>query len=125
MVDPHEQIQAMEALRAQAILNADVATLREMTSDDYVHVDGSGHLRNKQEFLASLSGDHANYTRYSIADNVIVVHGEVAIVTGRFQNEHVTPAGVRIGKSGRHLRVYVRSVAGWSNIAHQGTEIRQ
>jgi len=125
MADAHEQIHAIEALRAQAILDADVATLRAMTGDDYVHVDGSGRLRNKEEFLASLRGDHAHYTRYSIADNVVSIHADVAIVTGRFQNEHVTSTGAKISKSGRHLRVYVRSLNGWRNVAHQGTEIRQ
>lgn len=125
MVDAHEQIHAIEALRARAILDADVTALREITGDDYVHVDGSGRLRNKEEFLASLRGDHAHYTHYSVADNVISIHADVAIVSGRFQNEHVTPDGAKIAKSGRHLRVYVRRLDGWSNIAHQGTEIRQ
>jgi len=125
MVDAREQIHAIEALRAQAILHGDVATLRKITGDDYVHVDGSGRLRNKEEFLATLSGGHARYTRYSIADNVIALHGDVAIVTGRFQNDHVTPAGATISKTGRHLRVYVRKLASWSNIAHQGTEIKE
>lgn len=124
MVDPHQQIHAIEVLRAQAILNADVASLREITGEDYVHVDGSGRLRNKEEFLASFSGEHAHYTRYSIADNVISVHAEVAVVSGRFENEHVTATGAKISKRGRHLRVYVRRSNGWSNIAHQGTEIK-
>lgn len=125
MTDPLEQIHALEALRAQAIVTGNVATLRRITGDDYVHVDGSGRLRSKEEFLASFSGEHAHYRRYSIADNVISLHGEVAVVTGRFENEHVTAAGETISKQGRHLRVYVRRLDSWINIAHQGTEIKQ
>lgn len=125
MVDSLEQIRAIETLRARAILEGDVATLDEITGDDYVHVDGNGRLRNKQEFLSTLSQAQARYTRYEISDSVIAVHGEVAVVTGQFQNEHITPSGTTIAKTGRHLRVYVRRPTGWSNIAHQGTEIKQ
>ena len=125
MIDSHEQIGAIEDVRARAIVESDVATLATITGDDYVHIDGSGRLRNKQEFLEALSAGQVRFTSYGVSDNVIAVHGEVAIVTGRFRNKHVSPAGATIAKSGRHLRVYVRTSTGWSNVAHQGTEIKE
>jgi len=124
MTDVREQIAVIEALRAQAIATGDVATLRQMTDDEYAHVDGHGRLRNKQEFLGSLAAGGLRFTRYSVDDNVIAVHGDVAIVTGRFRNEQVTPEGATIAKHGRHVRVYIRTPTGWSNVVHQGTEIK-
>jgi ketosteroid isomerase-like protein len=120
---PCDHIRELEALRAEAIVQSDVASLRQMTGDEYRHIDARGQLRSKEEFLESLSGGLTHYTLYRVTDNTVVVEGDVAIVTGRFYNEQLQANGTIIAKSGRHVRVYVRRNAGWRNIVHQGTEI--
>ncbi|WP_375786974.1 nuclear transport factor 2 family protein [Bradyrhizobium sp. Pha-3] len=123
MTSPWDQIHELEARRAEAIVQGDVVALHQITSNAYQHIDACGQLRGKEAFLDSLSDGEARYTLYRVTDNTIVLEGDVAIVTGRFYNEQVQTNGTIISKSGRHVRVYVRRIAGWRNIVHQGTEI--
>jgi hypothetical protein len=50
-----EQVLAVEAKRVRALLNADFATLDQITAQDYVHVESNGRRRSKTEFLEGLA----------------------------------------------------------------------
>ena len=50
-MDPADRIARLEAARAKAIVEADIAALSRITDDDYVHVEVSGQVRDKRGFL--------------------------------------------------------------------------
>lgn len=116
-------IAALEEARAAAIVAADVATLEAMTDADYVHVEASGRVRTRAEFLETLRSGAARFERYELSDNRIQLYGDSAVVTGQFTNVLVSLDGNRTTKTARHMRVYVRRAAGWANVCHQATEI--
>jgi ketosteroid isomerase-like protein len=125
MAADEDRIGALEDIRARAIVTADIAALDAMTGDGYVHVDGDGALRDKQGFLAALTREGGRFVHYAVIENHILVKGDLAVVTGSFENMFAADDGSRRGKRGRHVRAYVRTDSGdWSNILHQGTEIR-
>ena len=115
------EIADVETRRSRAIVAGDIAALRTLTDDAYVHVDVSGLRRDRDDFLAALSGG-TRYDAYDVLENAIAVHGDVAVVTGTFRNVAHTE-GKLIETRGRHVRVYVRGSDGWKNILHQGTRM--
>ena len=113
----------LEAGRARAILEADVAWLKDMTDPDYIHVEATGQRRNREDFLAALASGKVRFTRYDVLENDIRIVDDVAIVSGIFQNEIEGTDVMCRQKRGRHCRIYIRRGDRWANILHQGTQI--
>jgi hypothetical protein len=118
-------IESIETSRAKAIVDADVGALDIITDDDYVHVESSGAIRTKREFLDLIRHGEGCYERYVIAQNNIRIYGKVAVVTGVFENTYRPRDGGCIVKRARHIRVYVRRDAAWRNVSHQATSLGQ
>ncbi|BCW87628.1 hypothetical protein sos41_07580 [Alphaproteobacteria bacterium SO-S41] len=116
-------IAALEDRRAAAIIAADVDTLAAMTDADYVHVETSGRVRTKQDFLETLRSGPGRFERYDIRENVIQLYGDAAVVTGVFENAYRAADGQCTAKTARHIRVYVRRSGGWMNVSHQATAL--
>lgn len=122
-MDPADRIARLEAARAKAIVEADIAALSRITDDDYVHVEVSGQVRDKRGFLDGVAPLGGRFERYELLENAIRVFGDTAVVTGLFENTFLSGDGRRTGKRGRHTRVYVRRGADWRNVSHQATAI--
>jgi hypothetical protein len=118
-----EQVLAVEAMRVRALLNADIATLDQITAQDYVHVESNGRRRSKTEFLDSLARSEYQFESFVIDENYVRMVGPVAIVTGCYHNDIRTREGLQPTKYARHIRVYVKDGDLWRNIAHQATQI--
>ena len=116
-------IAALEELRAAAIVSADTKALAAMTDADYVHVETSGRVRTKQDFLETLRSGPGRFERYDVTENVIRLYGDTAVVTGVFDNAYRTADGHCTAKTARHIRVYVRRAGGWTNVSHQATAL--
>ncbi|WP_084397960.1 nuclear transport factor 2 family protein [Henriciella aquimarina] len=113
----------VEAVRLKAMLEADVETLERITGDDYVHVESSGKVRTKTEFLDGFRNRDYRFESFVIEQNDVNMLGSVAVVTGRYHNIIETPAGVQPIKHARHVRVYALRDGQWINVTHQATEI--
>lgn len=120
-----DEVLAADALRISAMLEADVATLSRIISEDYIHVQSKGDLRNKQQFLGGLQAAQFRFDSFVVDENHVALHGDIAIVTGRYHNVVRTAAGPGPVKHARHIRVYVRRNGAWINTVHQATEIAQ
>jgi hypothetical protein len=117
-------IESIEASRAKAIVDADVETLNIITDDDYIHVESSGAIRTKREFLDLIRHADGGHEPYVIAENNIRIYGNVAVVTGAFESVYRPRDGDCIVKRARHIRVYVRRDAAWRNVSHQATAVK-
>lgn len=117
------EVLQVEKVRADAMVRADIETLDQMTSEDYTHVESTGRLRSKAEFLEALRQGEYRFESFVIDENQVRIIGDAAIVTGSYHNDIRTPAGLMPTKYARHLRVYVRRGGTWQNVAHQATEV--
>ena len=117
------QVLEVEAVRLQAMLDADIDTLDRITAADYVHVESTGQVRTKAQFLDGLRDREYRFKRFVIEENDVRIMGSAAVVTGRYRNVIETPEGVQPVKYARHIRVYERRNGQWMNVAHQATAI--
>jgi hypothetical protein len=117
------EVLAADARRIDALVAADLATLDELTAEDYTHVETNGGLRDKAQFLALLGQPGLRFVSWTIDENHVRIFGDVALVSGRYRNVVQTAAGVQPEKHARHLRVWVRRDGAWRNVAHQATRL--
>jgi ketosteroid isomerase-like protein len=113
------RLMALEQLvRVQALPNGDLNTLNAVLADEFVLVTSEGRSQSKQEWLAYLQSLDAFHS--VIQDMVVRVHGNTAIVTGRFQM-----SGVLRGKTfvhqGRFVDTCFSSNGRWWIIASVST----
>ncbi len=102
------RVEALEASRAKAIVEADIAQLDRMTDDSYVHVETRGQVRTKAKLLRAFDSAVGCYERYVLVDNLVQDHGDVAVVNGAFENLHRRADGGYSAKTARHTRLYIR-----------------
>lgn len=114
---------AVETIRLKAMLEADTETLDRITGADYVHVESTGQIRTKAQFLEGLRNREYRFESFVIDENDVRILGAVALVTGRYHNVIETRAGIQPVKFARHLRLYALRNGEWINVAHQATAI--
>jgi hypothetical protein len=116
------EVLAVEALRVKALVDGDIATLDRITSSDYRHVESTGKVRTKDQFLRDLEQGGYRFDSFVIDENQIRIFGDTAVVTGRYHNDIRTKLGLQPTKHALHVRIYVREGGKWINVAHQATE---
>ena len=113
------KLMALEHLvRVQALPSGDFNTLNAVLADKFVLVTSEGRSQSKAELLAALQSMDA--LRYVVQDMVVRVHGETAIVTGRFQMSGVR-AGKPFARHGRFVDTCLNSDGRWLIIASVST----
>lgn len=117
------EIEQLEAARANAIAVGNLEALAAMVTDDYVHVDADGQVRDKAGYLEAVRSTAGRYTVYRLRDNHIALLGNMAWVHGSFENRFEAADGAIRHKTARHLRLYRLEAGGWRNFFHQGTLI--
>jgi hypothetical protein len=117
-----EEVRDVEATRAKAMVATDVATLDALTSESYVHVESTGQVRTKAQFLEGLTRGEYSFESFVIDETLVRIFGQTAVVTGSYHNVIRTSAGIQPVKYARCIRVYVRDNSGWRNVSHQATE---
>jgi ketosteroid isomerase-like protein len=110
---------ALERLvRVQALPGGDFKTLDAALADEFVLVSFEGRSQSKTEVLASLRS--LDSLHYVIQDMVVRVHGDTAIVTGRFQMSGLR-GGKPFARQGRFVDTCLNSDGRWLIIASVST----
>jgi len=117
-----EQVQQAEAARCEAMLAADVSKLRAMTSEDYTHIESNGTSRTLEQFLEGLKNREYRFKSFIVDRDLIRIIGKVAIVTGDYHSDIITPKGSQPTKYARFIRIWRWDSNKWINVAHQATE---
>ena len=113
------RLMALERLvRTQALPSGDFNTLNAALVDEFVLVTFEGRSQSKTELLASLQSLDALH--YVVQDMVVRVHGDTAIVTGRFQMSGVL-RGKPFARQGRFVDTCLNSNGRWLIIASVST----
>jgi ketosteroid isomerase-like protein len=117
-----DQLKKMETDRAAAVIKGDVATLENLTADDYMMINLNGQLADKSTTMNNIKTGSIKLTANDVSDMKVRIYGNTAIVTGK------STAKGSIG--GRELkgpvmftRVYVKNNGKWQSVAFQQTPI--
>jgi ketosteroid isomerase-like protein len=121
MIDDKQQVLDLERRRCAAIGTGDLAALADVLADDYVHVMGTGKVKDKAAYIETIRNGPRAPER---GDLTVRVYGDAAVVTGDLLNS--------INTSGREPRtidtmvtqVAVRSGGRWHFVSFQITPKR-
>jgi ketosteroid isomerase-like protein len=116
-----EAIRALEDRRYRAMTDADVATLEELLSDDLVYGHSDASRDTKKSYLDKVAGGYFDYGPLSHPEAGIVVHGDVAVVTGDMVGEVRILGQTRVLNSSA-LAVWAREDGRWVLLAFQPTK---
>src|SRR3546814_18673523 len=91
-------LENLENERCRAMISADMTALDRLFSDKLIWSHSSGHVDNKQEFLAKIEGGASQYLSISREDEKYVISAAAAIASGIVSQE------VRLNGVERSLR---------------------
>ena len=118
------KVLSLETLWNQAEIDKDTQSLDHLLADTFIFVDVDGSLRNKPQFLLSVT-DRAERIQ-SIRNESMVnwVYDNVVVVTGTYE-EKGTVSGKPYSHHGRFTDVWIRKGSGWLCAASQSTLIQK
>jgi ketosteroid isomerase-like protein len=122
-MEAHPIIRQREAERAQALVRADVAALGELFSDSLVWVHASARVETKEEFLRTLNSGATRYLSIDLEDQVVRLHGNVAVVTG-LARMRAEIRGTEKALQNRYTAVWLDDRGSWRMIAWQSTAVQ-
>jgi ketosteroid isomerase-like protein len=117
-----EQIQALDREWAQACVQADVAKLDQILSDDLTYTHSSGRTQTKPEFIATVREGKTRYRSIDFLRSSVRIYGDSA-VTNNEVRANITIDGKDVSVHPRFLHVWVKHHGHWQLVAHQGTKI--
>lgn len=115
-------LEALEAQRCAAIGTGDIAALRALLTDDYIHVHMTAAVDDREGHLKAVAARPRVAERGALT---VRVYGDLAVITGELTNHMAQP-----GEAPRAIRAFchqvaVRSGAGWRFAAIQLTPIAE
>jgi ketosteroid isomerase-like protein len=114
-------ILAVEALRREALLAADLSTLDDLYDETLLHTHAPGLTHNKTQLLEHVATRQA-YLDMTRGELTIRLIGDVAIVTGRIVNRLRNPDGSERTVAGAAIQVLRRCADGrWRFVSFQMT----
>jgi ketosteroid isomerase-like protein len=117
------QIADLEQQWRKATLNADVAAIDRMLSDDYVGISWNGQVNTKTSHLDRLRSRTLMLTRLDLSDFKIKIVDSVAIVTSRADIDGIND-GVEMTGSFVYTRIYKRLSSGvWKITNFEATRL--
>ena len=116
------QIEQLERDRQQAFVQGDISRLDRETADDYTTINSSGRISTKPQMMANLRAGRTKVESVALNDLHARVHGDTAILTGRYEDVHVTD-GVRSEAHALFTRVFVKTNGRWQAVAYQQTAL--
>ncbi len=117
-----EQIQALDREWAQACVQADIAKLEQILSDDLTYTHSSGQVQTKPEFIATVREGKTRYRSIEFAQSSVRIYGNTAVSNNEVR-VNLTVDGKDVSVHPRFLHVWVKQNGRWQLTAHQGTKI--
>jgi uncharacterized protein (TIGR02246 family) len=101
---------------AKASKAADGDAVAPMLAEDFVQVDSDGSLRGKSEIIARMK--KSKWTTNELSDMKVMVHGDSAVVTGRWTGNGTNGDGKAINAKERWADTWVKMANGkWQCVA--------
>ena len=123
-MDPKKQLSALEDLRCSAMIAADSEALSRLFDDELVWTHSSARTDTKASFLEALKAGGTRYLEIKRTDEVIRVHGKLAVITGTAEMQAVLK-GEQKQLRNRYTNVWVNRGDSWKMTAWQSTAVPQ
>src|SRR6201987_1435950 len=117
-----EQIQFLDREWAQACVQADIAKLEQILSDDLTYTHSSGQTQTKAEFIATVREGKTRYRSIEFLQSRVRIYGNSAVSNSEVR-VNLTVDGKDVIVHPRFLPVWVKENGRWQLTAHQGTKI--
>jgi len=117
-----DQIQALDREWAQACVQADIAKLEQILSDDLTYTHSSGQTQTKAEFIATVREGKTRYRSIDFQESSVRIYGDSAVSNSEVR-VNLTIDGKDVSVHPRFLHVWVKHNGRWQLAAHQGTKI--
>jgi ketosteroid isomerase-like protein len=118
------KVLSLEQLWNQAEVAQDVHSLNQVLADTFLFVDVDGSLRNKAEFISSVTGRAEHIDSIRSESMLSRVHGDTVIVTGVY-HEKGTLNGKPYYHHGRFTDTWIKVGSAWLCAASQSTLIQK
>lgn len=105
-----------------ATYTKDASWFAKHMSDDYVLVTSTGKLKPRDVLVKELATSGLEFQPYEPTEVNVRLFGDSAVITGRIVQKY-TYGGDRVEADLRYTDVWVRSAAGWKNVAGQASAI--
>ena len=116
----HSVIVGLEDDRQHAMLVGDVERLDQLLSDDLVYMHTTGDHDTKESYLAAVRDSYVEYKYLERLEEHVVVHGEVAYITGHHIGLSILGGLPRLIDS-FYLAIWKLVDGGWRFCAWQST----
>jgi ketosteroid isomerase-like protein len=103
----HAHIEQLEQQWRDSELNADVAAMDQLLSDDFLGITANGEVNTKQQFLDRMRDRTLTLSTLDMSEQKIKLVGQVAIVTSLAQVNGTSDGQPLTGRF-RYTRVYQR-----------------
>lgn len=114
--------EAVDALRREAMVHADVATLRELFADGLRYGHANGEVHAKEELLGLLGSGRLDYRAIHLEESEARELAGALVVTGR-QTILVRAGGRDVTSHSVFSAVYSRDGGEWRLVAYQSTPL--
>ena len=115
-------VEAVDAQRREALVNADVAALRTLFADGLRYGHANGVVESKAELLDGLGSGRLDYRAIRVEDSETREVAGAWVVTGR-QTIEVTSGGRDLTSHSVFTAVYTRDGRRWQLVAYQSTPL--
>lgn len=118
------KVLSLETLWNQAEVAKDTQSLDHLLAETFIFVDVDGSLRNKAQFLSSVTDRAEHITSIRNESMLHWVYDNAVVVTGTYE-EKGTSNGKPYSHHGRFTDVWIRKGSGWLCAASQSTLIQK
>lgn len=112
----------VDALRREAMVNAEVAVLRELFAEGLRYGHANGEIHAKEELLGLLGSGRLDYRAIRVEEEEARELAGALVVTGR-QTIEVRAGGRDVISHSVFSAVYAREGARWRLVAYQSTPV--
>jgi ketosteroid isomerase-like protein len=120
VTDIRSTIEDLEDRRYQAMIDSDLAVLRELCSDDLVYTHSNAERDTKASYLEKVESGFYVYEWIEHPVQALLVSGDCAIVVGEMRASVINNGEPR-KLDNACLAVWVRTSSGWRFTAYQPT----
>jgi ketosteroid isomerase-like protein len=112
----------LDRRRMEAMARKDIATLKELISDDLVYTHSSARLDTKQSLIGAMESGQTAYTAVVPSDVKAQDYGDTVVLTGSARIS-VNSGGNAMNFAVRFTDVYVNRGGNWQMVAWQSTRL--
>jgi ketosteroid isomerase-like protein len=110
-----------------AVVTHDVPLLEQHLAEDFTFLHSGGNSETKADWLGFAKRVPPRYLARKVSEQVVDVHGDVAMVLGRLDVRNPAPPGQPTSAEQcvavRYVHLYARRGGRWMFLSHQTTEV--